>query len=525
MKSKGYSWRLATLVAGALLASGLWTASAEAADLSLAQAIEMALSQNTSLKVTQKAEDTAAAARKEAKGNNGASVESSDGLSTSKKSGNPHKAGNSLSISGSLPLYTGGKNQANIKRAELGVETAALTTDRERENVKLDVVQAYYNALEAKKTIDVDQESVDNYEAHYTNVSQLYSAGSKARIDVLRSSVELSNARQTLIKAQNAYEVDIAKLRNLLNIDRSEPLNLTTDFSYDKFDIDMDSCIAYAYRNRKDLLVDQYNLDRAELAVTAAKAGFKPTLSLSLGAGQNNNFNPNSTSSQDVSAGITASWNVFDSGVTKAAVQAAEASRDTAKLNLVKDQENIDYALRQAYYNMREAEKRFNSTGDAVNQAEEDYYIAREKYRAGEGLMLDIIDAQLALSQAKLNYISAQYDYARYKAEVENVMGMGLNDSENQAARLLSADAEAALQSSPAAKVTGQPQSVPEAKPTAAKTSAKAKKAKKAKRTAKEQTAAAATTPTTTTAAAAARTTNATGSESAQDVARDAARS
>ena len=517
MNSKGYSRRLSALVAGALLASGLWTASAEAADLSLAQAIEMALSQNTSLKVTQKGEDTAAATLKEAKGNNGFSVSASNRLSTSKASSHDRSDGNALSLNGSLPLYTGGKNQANIKRAELGVETAALTTDRERENVKLDVVQAYYNALEAKKTIDVDQESVDNYEAHYTNVSQLYSAGSKARIDVLRSSVELSNARQTLIKAQNAYEVDIAKLRNLLNIDRSEPLNLTTDFSYDKFDIDMDSCIAYAYRNRKDLLVDQYNLDRAELAVTAAKAGFKPTLSLSLGAGQNNDFNPNSTSSQDVSAGITASWNVFDSGVTKAEVQAAEAGRDTAKLNLVKDQEDIDYALRQAYYNMREAEKRFNSTGDAVNQAEEDYYIAREKYRAGEGLMLDIIDAQLALSQAKLNYISAQYDYARYKAEVENVMGMGLNDSENQAARQLSADAEAALQSSPAAKVTGQPQSVPEVKAQAAKSSAKAQKAGKAKSVKKKQTAA----DTTVTAA----TEKKAGNERAQDVARDAARS
>jgi len=462
MNSSIYSRRLATLVAGALLVSGLWAVPAEAADLSLAQAINMALAQNTSLKVTQKGEDTAAATLKQAKGKNGFSSSLSDDLSTSKRSSSDRSDGNTLRISGSLPLYTGGANQANIKRAELGVETAALTTERAREDIKLDVIQAYYNALEAKKTIDVDKESADNYAAHYTNVSQLYSAGSKARIDVLRSSVELSNARQTLIKAQNAYEVDIAKLRNLLNIDRSEPINLTTDFSYDKFDIDMDSCIAYAFRNRKDLLIDQYNLNRAELAVTAAKAGFKPSLNLSLSAGQGNDFAPHSSSSQSLSAGVSASWNVFDSGVTKAEVQAAEAERDTAKLNLVKDQEDIDLALRQAYYNMREAEKRFNSTGDAVNQAEEDYYIAREKYRAGEGLMLDIIDAQLALSQAKLNYISAQYDYARYKAEVENVMGIGLDDAENTSARQLSADADTALAAAPAVKLTGAAKSVPQ---------------------------------------------------------------
>ena len=81
-------------------------------------------------------------------------------------------------------------------------------------------------------------------------------------------------------------------------------------------------------------------------------------------------------------------------------------------------------ALRQAYYNMREAEKRFNSTQTAVDQAEEDMFIAQEKYRVGAGVILDVIDAQLALSTAELNHISAQYDYARDKAELENAMGL-----------------------------------------------------------------------------------------------------
>ncbi|MBB5337543.1 TolC family protein [Pectinatus brassicae] len=73
---------------------------------------------------------------------------------------------------------------------------------------------------------------------------------------------------------------------------------------------------------------------------------------------------------------------------------------------------------------MTEAQKRFISTKTAIAQAEEDLFIAQEKYKIGSGIILDIIDAQLALSTAKLNYISAQYDYARYKAELENAMGI-----------------------------------------------------------------------------------------------------
>jgi len=140
-------------------------------------------------------------------------------------------------------------------------------------------------------------------------------------------------------------------------------------------------------------------------------------------------FQPVSSSSNEYTAGLNLSWNVFDSGVTQAAVDTAETAREVAGLTLQKDKEDVDLAVRQSYYNMKEAEKRFVSTQDAVKEAQEDYYIAREKYRAGEGLMLDIIDAQLALSTAQLNFISAQYDYARYKAAIENNIGLGIGES------------------------------------------------------------------------------------------------
>ena len=85
--------------------------------------------------------------------------------------------------------------------------------------------------------------------------------------------------------------------------------------------------------------------------------------------------------------------------------------------------DSIDLEVRQAYLNMKEAERRFNSTAMAVKQAEEDYFIASEKYKVGAGIVLDVIDAELALSQARLNYTSAQYDYARYKANLEYAIG------------------------------------------------------------------------------------------------------
>ena len=120
--------------------------------------------------------------------------------------------------------------------------------------------------------------------------------------------------------------------------------------------------------------------------------------------------------------------------VTRAQIDAAEAERDTALLNVQQAEETIDLNLRKAYLNLREAEKRFTATGDAVKQAEEDYFIASQRYRAGEGILLDVLDAQLALSKAKQNDINARYDYARYRAQVENLMGEPLTAAERAAA-------------------------------------------------------------------------------------------
>lgn len=430
--------RGAALLAFAMLI-GLPTASC--ADLSLQDAIDLALAQNTGLRITQKDEDVAKAALKQAKIDNGLKITGNESLDTTLHRSSHTKSENGIGVTASYPIYTSGKAEAAIDSSELGLKAAELSTERSRENLKLDVIKAYYDALEARRTVDVRQETVDKYQDHYTNVSQLYAAGSKARIDVIRSSVELSNAAQNLIKAQNSYEVNLATLRNYLNVDRSEPLNLTSDFSYDQFNIDMDACIDYAYRNRKDLLIDLYKYQQAENDIKAAKADFGPSVTLSAGPSWSHTFKPSTSSDSDITAGATLSWNFWDNGLTRAKVQQAEASRDKAKLTLTKDQEDIDLSLRQAYYNMREAEKRLNSTGDAVKQAEEDYFIAREKYRAGEGLMLDIIDAQEALSTARLNYISAEYDYARYKATVENAMGIGLTDQEREAAAKMTATA------------------------------------------------------------------------------------
>ena len=412
---------------------------ADAMSLTLAEAIHTALAANTGLRVTQTGERSADAALKQVRGKNSIAAEVSDTLRTSKTKDEDAQTSNSLSVSARLPLYSGGANEANIAVSELGVRAARLATERAREDLKYEVTAAYWDAVEAGKKIEVQRDTVNKYDAHLKNVTALYEAGAQAKIDVLRSSVELSNARQELTRAENAYAVNLAALRNLLNISRTEPLTLTSEVAYQPFETTMENCILYANRSRLDLAEERMKVQQKELAVESARAGKKPSVSLTLGTGLSSQFQPRHDTSTDVSASVGVSWNIFDSGVTRGAIEAAEAERDIALLTLKKAEETIDLNLRKAYLNMREAEQRFTATGDAVRQAREDAHIANERYRAGEGILLDIIDAQTALSAAETNAISARYDYARYRAQVENIMGTELTNSERAAAERLPA--------------------------------------------------------------------------------------
>lgn len=400
----------------------------QCAALSLEEAIQIALVNNPDVNITRLGEETAKAKLSQVRGANSFSWKASTSFSGADTSGIGWNTGNGTRLTGSLPIYSGKINQNNIESAEIGIDIAKLNTQRKWETMKLEVVKAYYNVLEAKKQVDVYQDSVDKYQKHLTNVEQLYSAGSKAKIDVLRSQVELANAKQTLIKGQSTYDNNISTLRNLLYMDQQEKIELTDDFVYLPFEKDVSQCVDYAMNNRKDLLVDNYNLKQKELDIKNAKAGYLPTVDLSLGASWSKQVVPTSDN-HDYTATIGASWNIFDSGVTKGKINAAQAAYDTAKLTLDKDRSSVDLAVRKDYNSMREAEKRFESTKEAVKEAEEDYFIATEKYKAGEGIMLDIIDAQTALSTARQNYISAQYDYARYRASVESDMGYDVHPS------------------------------------------------------------------------------------------------
>ncbi|WP_094606067.1 Outer membrane protein TolC [Sporomusa silvacetica DSM 10669] len=388
-------------------------------ELSLQDSIEYALKNNPSIQIASEDKKKSELSVGETKAGKMPTVSLGSGYTYQGNSGDDSFS-NSLRMN--LPLYSGGRTEAQIEQAKLGVRTADLNVEKSKQQLILDATSNYYSVLEAKNMRDVNEESVNNLKAHLNIVQAKYQEGIAAKSEVLRAEVEVANADQNLIKAQNQYELAVSDLLTTMNMDAGTELQLKGELAYQADTRTLAEAISLAQQNRPEMAQAQVSIDSAQKGIEIAESNNRPTVSLSASTGWNDRLLP--TNDTNWSVGASASWNVFDAGVTKSKVSQAESSVAKAKLQAEQTTDSIEQEVRQSYLNMKEAEKRLSTTQVTVNKANEDLYIAQETYRAGVSTNLDVFDAQLALTQAKTNHVQALYDYNVNKAKLDKAMGV-----------------------------------------------------------------------------------------------------
>ena len=403
----------------AIITTLLLTTPAQA--LPVQQAIQTALTNNPNLQRTEQSIRIAEESLKSARGNKGISVSASGGANISKIEGIDESENLSTGLSASVPLYSGNRLEAAIKSAELGIDISKLEFSQTQDDLIYQVVTAYVNALENLAISRVDLETEKNLAEHEKMIAAQFDAGAKAKIDLLRAQVETSNALQSAARSHATYEVTLTNLATLMSTDSIASLTVE-DFETHLTLEDVEKYLSEADDNRLDLKADALKIEQGELNVTSAKSGWLPSVSANVGAdlsaqSRRWHFTP------DASAGVSASWSIFDSGVTRAAVESAKVEVERLKLAMDADLDSIHEDVVTAHKNLKIALLRMTTTQRAVELAEEERFIATERYNVGEGILLDVLDAEVSLSTAKKNNVSARYDVMRYSFDLAHAVG------------------------------------------------------------------------------------------------------
>lgn len=337
--------------------------------------------------------------------------------------GNSHSNG----LTASLPIFTGGKLKGTIKQAKANYQYNQVGVQRTYNEMRSTVTDGYFTMLQADNMQKLSAESVARLEDHLKNVQAQYDVGVVAKVDVLRSQVELANAKQTLIQAENSYQVAEANMNKIVGLPMDTNLKLDNLLVYNAYDQNMDDCLAYAAEHRPELMQAQYNVDAAKGALMVARSGHMPQVAASASQSWSDTNWPGDEKG-NWGVGVNVSMNVFDTGVTLSKIHGAEADLKKAEETYRDTVNAVNLDVRSNYLGLREAEKRISTTKLAVEQAYEDYRIAQLRYMSGVGTNTDVLDAQVALTQAKTNYTKALYDYNTSKTALETSIGVPMSN-------------------------------------------------------------------------------------------------
>ena len=335
----------------------------------------------------------------------------------------------SVGVAASLPIDITGQIRAAVQQSQFQEIVARLDYNRTRNQTVLDVKNAYFDVLRSKAFVAVAEQALKNAQDRQATTEAYLRAGTGTRFDVLRAQTEVANAQQSLIAARNRVSLAIAALNNLLSLDQNTPIEAVEASEAAEPQREFNASVSEAYENRPEILQAEAQIRAAERGVFLALRSVLP----SFGLGWNFQFTPDQggfdPKEQSWQAVARVTIPLFDAGASRARTQQARADVASARVNKQAALDTVALEVRQAYLAVVEAQDRLNVTSAALEQAQEQYRLAQVRFRAGVTLtpggspLLEISDAQTALTQAQTNHVNARYDLQNARARLDRAVG------------------------------------------------------------------------------------------------------
>ncbi|HUE77666.1 MAG TPA: TolC family protein, partial [Longimicrobiales bacterium] len=338
----------------------------------------------------------------------GASLSSSErfdagtGLWVSNQSNN-YSAG----LSTSMDLFSGGRNLAGIRSARATVDAAEATVVTRRFAVALTAKRAYFDVLRASDLIRLNEERIRQAREQLAAAERRLQAGRATRSDVLRSRLELTNARQALLNAETQRRTAMYELGQIVGVSgpvaaaeppslEPEPLALTV--------AEMRELVE---REAPVVVSAGANLGVATAGLSQARAQYFPSLGVSGGYNWSNTDFGLEQGRTSWNTRISLSYPLFN-GLQRevtvdrahAQVAVAEARAADARRAALSDLERLVAALDLAIEELA-------ILRESVEVATEDYRVQQERYEHGSATILELVSSQIALMQAEHDLINA----------------------------------------------------------------------------------------------------------------------
>ncbi len=330
-----------------------------------------------------------------------------------------------------MPLFTGGRLINEFRAAELLQAASEHRLVRTREELVFDVSSVFYSILAQKHAIESLEFSQQTLKEHLKRISELIQAQKAAKVDYLRTEVRIADLEQRLVKERNITAIQDRVLMNLLGIaqERIDPVNVVGELAIAKTnETRVEAGITKAFAQRGDYLAARAALDAQAKRVDSMRAKHWPSLAIrgtygGLWAIGNIDRDGDSSFDDVGSVGLVLDIPIFEGGRISARIRLEQAILAAVQERLRKFELQVRKDVETAHLNVSSSFHRVKATEKSIEQAKESLRIEREKYNFGKGAITDVLDAQSALLDSQMNYYQALADYQTSLAQYRLAVG------------------------------------------------------------------------------------------------------
>ncbi len=317
------------------------------------------------------------------------------------------------------------QNQATIKR--LDYEAYKTTLSATINDVIYQTKDAYFNLLYAFESRRVAEDTVKKFEMFYNQAKAFYEIGMNPKVDVTIAEVNLSNAKLQLIQADNAVNLAVAKLNNVMGVPFIDKYNVQERLKYQPVDVSFNQSVEIARDARPELKLAELKVESANQTMKLVKKSYFPTLSVE---GQYQRGGKSWNSNYGYNIGGYLNFPTINGMLIKNEIKEARYLYDKEIANAKNTQNMIYLEIQNAFLTLEEKKNQMPVAILGVKQAKENYELSYGRYRVGEASPTELKDAQINYQQAQLTYYNALFQYNSSKAALEKAIGKNLT-SEN----------------------------------------------------------------------------------------------
>ena len=337
-----------------------------------------------------------------------------------------------INFQGTQLLFDGFKTIANTKAAKFSEQVAYYQLRQVIDQTIATVINQFNLVVLDRALVVANEQQVALYKTQVTDQQSRYDAGTVPRFNVLQAQVQLANAMPPLIQAKNNLRIALFTLVKLIGLDYPNlqnieiPFDVNGQLDYFPRKIDSDASIHTALQRNPSLKAQRQNILVGAEQITAAIAGWLPTLNAN-GGYQVQSYRYDQTLKETVQGwffGATGSWAIFDGLATYGNVKQAKATMMNYKTIYDNGVRDVILQVQQAISNLQQARETIESQKATVEQAVEALRLSRERLDAGAGVQLDVINAQVQLLQAQTSVLQALYSYNSATAEYDRALSL-----------------------------------------------------------------------------------------------------